>query len=142
MDLSYKCTCSSNNSAPGLQYYDQTMPTFICKALFSQCIEQHVSDADGQKACTTNINDLCGEINPNKADIGGDSDDDEDNGEDGDDEEKPSSTAATTAAPTATTGSEDVDKVTTTNSDGFAAPTGAPKGIAAMAALGLVAALV
>lgn len=36
-DLSYECLCMHNNSIPGLQYYAQTMPTYICKALYEQC---------------------------------------------------------------------------------------------------------
>lgn len=109
------------------------MPTFICKTLFSQCIEQKAGSADGQKACKNNINNLCGSLDPNKAEVGGD-----------DSEETTTGTTATTAAPTSTNtrSSDNSEDVTTTNSDDFAAPTAGPKGIAAMAALGLVAALV
>ncbi|KAL6869102.1 hypothetical protein ACO1O0_000425 [Amphichorda felina] len=142
-DLSFKCICAANKSAPGLQYYDTTMPTYICKALFDQCIQEHIGDADGQEACSTNIDDLCATLNPNKATTGGSSDDDDEE-EDGDDEEeKPSSTAGTTAAgPTTTTVDNSEKPVSTSVSDGLAAPTSGPKAAAAMAALGLVAALV
>jgi len=137
--LDYECLCSSNDSAPGLQYYEQTMPTLICKELFSQCIQQHVGDARGQRACKANIDDLCGTLDPNKADVGSDDDEEED---DGDEASETTATTATTAAPTATDDSSSEDSVTTTDSDDIAGPTPGPKGVAAMAALGLMVALV
>lgn len=112
------------------------MPTLICKEVFSQCIQKHVSDAKSQRACKSNIDDLCGTLNPSKADVG--SDDDE---EDDDDDDEASETTATTAAPTATDDSTSEDSVTTTDSDDIAGPTPGPKGVAAMAALGLMVAL-
>lgn len=107
------------------------MPTFICKTLFSQCIEQNANDARGQESCETNINDLCGTLNPADADV--DSDDD--------DSSSTSGSASTTAAATASqTGDEAA--ATTSSDDSFAAPTTVPGGMAAIAALGLMAALV
>ncbi|KFA74586.1 hypothetical protein S40288_08140 [Stachybotrys chartarum IBT 40288] len=130
--LEYECTCSSNSSAPGLQYYLQTMPTFICEQLYSQCINENAGDASGQEACTNQIDALCGEAEPPTP---------------SDDEESETSTSAsptTTSAPS-TTGTEDpspTEESDTTESDNFAAPTMAPvKGFAAFAAMGLAAAL-
>merc|ERR1712000_690071 len=110
-DLSYDCKCASNDSAPGLQYYRPTMPSYICEALFGQCNVQYANDADAQQGCADNIQSLCGTIDVSKADIGGDDDDDEDS-----------------------------DNVTTTNSDDFAAPTAGPQVVAALGAMGLFAA--
>ncbi|EHK26450.1 uncharacterized protein TRIVIDRAFT_92091 [Trichoderma virens Gv29-8] len=62
--LSYDCTCASNSSAPGLQYYTQTLPTFICEQLFSNCIQTNAGNQDGQTACKNNIQKLCATRNP------------------------------------------------------------------------------
>ncbi|POR35447.1 Uncharacterized protein TPAR_04352 [Tolypocladium paradoxum] len=127
-DLSYQCTCTSNNSMPGLAYYTQTLPTFICQTLFSQCNTQNVGNADGQKACTVNIQNLCGKNDPPKAPVSG--------GGDGDS----SSTASGTAKPTSSqTGSG--SSAASTTSKGLAAPTMMPAGhgAAAAAAIGFLA---
>ncbi|PHH63801.1 hypothetical protein CDD81_5458 [Ophiocordyceps australis] len=131
-DLGFDCTCASNNSSPGLQFYTQTMPTFICETLFSQCNMENVGSADGQKACTTNIRDLCGTNPPPKAPISSD-----DHG-DGNDDSKASSSSGPTASQTG--GSA----VVSTTSGGFAAPTMAPgaDGVVAAAALGFLALLI
>ncbi|KJZ76648.1 hypothetical protein HIM_03984 [Hirsutella minnesotensis 3608] len=73
--LKYECTCASNKSAPGLQYYVQTLPTFICQELFAQCDKENTGNADGQKACKTNIQDLCGKTPPPKAAVSDSGDD-------------------------------------------------------------------
>ncbi|KAL6906781.1 hypothetical protein GGI43DRAFT_239966 [Trichoderma evansii] len=62
--LTFDCTCESNNSAPGLQYYTQTLPTFICQQLFSNCIQANAGNADGQDQCKSNIQKLCATHNP------------------------------------------------------------------------------
>lgn len=113
---------------PGLQFYTQTMPSFICQTLFSQCNTQQVGSADGQKACTDNIQKLCGQIDPPKAPISA--------GGDGDS----STSASGTAKPTASKSGSD-KSVTTTTSKGFAAPTIVPggNGAAAAAAMGFLA---
>ncbi|KYK55453.1 PCI domain-containing protein [Drechmeria coniospora] len=123
-DLSFACTCASNSSAPGLQYYVQTMPTFICETLFEQCNIQQVSNAEGQKACMTNIKNLCGKNPPPKGPVSGDS---------------ASTTAATTA--TASTTSASSTTVSTSKSAGFAAPTLALPGSGAAAAAAAVGVL-
>jgi hypothetical protein len=138
-ELSFDCKCASNDSAPGLQYYTQTLPTYICFEANGQCQVQFAGDAEGQEDCNNNILALCAEQNPpDPEDIKSST------------TEGPTGTS-TTAAPTGqpTGGNEgtqngDPSTLTTTESDGFAAPTMAPaaNGLAAAAAIGLLAYLV
>lgn len=60
--LSYNCICSSNSSAPGLQYYSESMPSFICRQAFSDCINTNAGNAAGQRNCTSTIGDVCGTL--------------------------------------------------------------------------------
>ncbi|KAH7270285.1 uncharacterized protein BKA55DRAFT_683346 [Fusarium redolens] len=134
-DLKWECTCSSNSSTPGLQYYTQTMPTFICQELFSQCISQNTGSQSGQRECTSKIDDKCAKQNPPKDVVSDDGDD-------------TTSTASDTATTSATRASSEAtgtaESVTSTTSDGFAAPTMAPagRGAAAAVALGMLAYLI
>ncbi|KOS20266.1 hypothetical protein ESCO_006083 [Escovopsis weberi] len=73
--LEYSCTCSKNSSAPALQYYIQTMPTFICQQVFSDCITANAGNAKGQADCKSHIEKLCGTAKPPLA--SDDSDDDD-----------------------------------------------------------------
>ncbi|MCJ1480929.1 hypothetical protein MMC06_001084 [Schaereria dolodes] len=66
-DLTYDCTCSSNNSAPGLQYYMQSLPFFICQKSFDLCIAAHPDDSAGQSACNTTY--VCGTLNASDANV-------------------------------------------------------------------------
>lgn len=63
--LSYSCICS-NNSSPGLQYYENTMATYICQESYRQCIVNHPDDAAGQELCKTDIQDNCGTLDASK----------------------------------------------------------------------------
>ncbi|GKU01446.1 pci protein [Fusarium langsethiae] len=134
--LNWECTCSSNSSAPGLQYYTQTMPTFICESLFAQCISQ-TNTQKGSEECKSKIQSKCAEQSPPK-NLASDDDDGDDT----------SSSATDTATASTTQTSSDASgtaaAVTTTASDAFAAPTMAPagKGAAAAVALGMLAYLV
>ncbi|OAA79482.1 hypothetical protein LEL_02968 [Akanthomyces lecanii RCEF 1005] len=122
--LDYKCICSSNSSAPGLEYYSQTMPTFICLKLFDLCNSQNVGNAKNQAACKTNIMSHCGTLDPTKATTGGSS------------SSASGSGSSTTASPEATgqTGGSG-SASSTSSSHGMAAPTmAAGQGIAAAAA--------
>lgn len=102
------------------------MPTFICQELFNECIADNVGNADDQKACKTNIQDLCGTVPPVKASDGGDS----------------TGTATGTAQPSNTAEATGKDKGgSTSTSKAFAAPTLAPIGHAAVAAIGMLAVL-
>ncbi|KAM3071268.1 hypothetical protein ACMFMG_008860 [Clarireedia jacksonii] len=62
--LNYTCTCQSNGSTPGLQYYTQTMPTFICEKIHDNCIVAGENDAAAQKLCNENEVKNCGHLNP------------------------------------------------------------------------------
>ncbi|TVY70983.1 hypothetical protein Focb16_v000761 [Fusarium oxysporum f. sp. cubense] len=134
-DLKWECTCSSNSSTPGLQYYTQTMPTFICQELFSQCISQNTGSQSGQRECTSKIDDKCAKQNPPKDVVSDDNDDTTSTASD-------TATTSATRASSAATGT--AESVTSTTSDGFAAPTMAPvgRGAAAAVALGMLAYLI
>ncbi|SPJ84039.1 uncharacterized protein FTOL_10555 [Fusarium torulosum] len=133
-DLKWECTCSSNSSTPGIQYYTQTMPTFICQQLFSQCITENTSSQQGQRECKSKIDAKCAKQNPPK-NVASNSDDS-------------TTTASNSATSSATKSSSDAtgtaESVSTTTSGGFAAPTMAPagKGAAAAVALGMLAYLI
>jgi hypothetical protein len=133
--LTFDCTCASNNSAPGLQYYTQTLPTFICQQLYANCIQSNAGNADGQDECKNNIQKLCATQNPPSiAEISKEAD---------------ASTAASTTAPTsaathaATTSAEKTasSSASSTSSKALAAATMGPSGagVFAMAAAGLAA---
>lgn len=62
-DLTYSCTCS-NGSAPGLEYYTQTMPTYLCQQEYADCILANPNNATGQEECKTDIEDTCGTLDP------------------------------------------------------------------------------
>ncbi|OAA64884.1 hypothetical protein ISF_04294 [Cordyceps fumosorosea ARSEF 2679] len=119
--LQYKCLCSSNSSTPGLEYYSQTMPTFICLKLFDQCTSQNVGNANNQKLCKSNIMSHCGTLDPTKVSTGGSSS---------------ASGSATSASPQATSQTGGSGSASSTSSShGLAAPTmAAGQGIAAAAA--------
>lgn len=70
--LAFECLCASNSSAPGLQYYIQTMPTFQCEEAFRRCNEENAGDSIGQDACEQNIRSKCGTLDPTKANLSGD----------------------------------------------------------------------
>ncbi|EGU79186.1 hypothetical protein FOQG_07475 [Fusarium oxysporum f. sp. raphani 54005] len=134
-DLKWECTCSSNSSTPGLQYYTQTMPTFICQELFSQCISQNTGSQSGQRECTSKIDDKCAKQNPPKDVVSDDN---------GDTTSTASDTATTSATRASSAATGTAESVTSTTSDGFAAPTMAPagRGAAAAVALGMLAYLI
>ncbi|KAK3310612.1 uncharacterized protein B0T15DRAFT_571148 [Chaetomium strumarium] len=125
--LNYTCTCS-NGSAPGLQYYIQTMPTFICEQAYSDCIEQNTGNSRGQDKCKSDIQEKCGTLDPTKAQV--------DSGSDS------STTSATTAAPSATESTAQNAPASSTSRAGAAATNSAYIGNgAAVVAAGLFAAL-
>jgi hypothetical protein len=62
--LNYTCTCTSNNSAPGLIYYKETLPTFICEKIFQNCILAGQNDAAAQAVCNRNEKANCGQLSP------------------------------------------------------------------------------
>ncbi|KAK4246861.1 hypothetical protein C7999DRAFT_32734 [Corynascus novoguineensis] len=103
--LEYTCTCS-NGSAPGLEYYIQTIPTFICEQAYSDCIAANTASSRAQDECKTNIKDQCGTLDPYKAQVDDDSDDD--------------TSSSATQSPTSTSNSA---AETSTSTGGAAAPT-------------------
>ncbi|KAK2006908.1 hypothetical protein LZ32DRAFT_610800 [Colletotrichum eremochloae] len=126
--LQYSCLCP-NGSAPGLEYYEQTMPTFICNQAFEDCITANVGNKNGQDNCTTTIKSQCGDMNAQA------------------DQASPSTTSASAAATPAPsgTGSDNAGPVTapsSSSSSAWAAPTANPArygNAAAVAAIGLFA---
>ncbi|RDW88870.1 hypothetical protein BP6252_00902 [Coleophoma cylindrospora] len=62
--LDYGCTCSANNSVPGVIYYMQTIPTFICEQIYSNCISDNQNNAEGQLTCINNESTNCGHLDP------------------------------------------------------------------------------
>lgn len=110
---------------PGLQFYTQTLPTFICQERFKECNDENANKADEQKACKQNIQALCGKSDPPKAPVSS-----SDNGGDGSDS---SSSASSTSSPT-------MGSASSPTSSGLAAPTMVPaNGAAAAAAIGFIA---
>ncbi|KAK1987099.1 hypothetical protein LZ30DRAFT_777860 [Colletotrichum cereale] len=126
--LEYSCICP-NGSAPGLEYYEQTMPTFICNKAFEDCIAANVGDLDGQTNCTTTIKSQCGTINAQAGEASGST---------------TSASAAATQAPTGTgSGNAGATQApSSASSSAWAAPTANPArygNAAAVAAIGLFA---
>jgi hypothetical protein len=62
--LIFNCTCTANNSAPGLQYYTQTIDTFECELNFQNCIANNTGDQAAQALCTSNEKKNCGQLSP------------------------------------------------------------------------------
>ncbi|ROT41580.1 hypothetical protein SODALDRAFT_331329 [Sodiomyces alkalinus F11] len=56
--LDYDCQCS-NGTAPGLEYYRSSMPSFICNAVFEECIIANVGNARGQQQCEDDRDAAC-----------------------------------------------------------------------------------
>ncbi|RYP05813.1 hypothetical protein DL765_009728 [Monosporascus sp. GIB2] len=57
--LDFSCVCS-NDESPDFNQYRDTIPFFVCKQLFQDCIESHPDDARGQRNCTTTYDENCG----------------------------------------------------------------------------------
>ncbi|KAK0104659.1 hypothetical protein ONS95_004934 [Cadophora gregata] len=62
--LTFNCTCGANSSEPGLIYYQNTMPTFICEEIYKQCIAANVGVASAQANCDANEKKNCGHLDP------------------------------------------------------------------------------
>ncbi|KAH7330147.1 hypothetical protein BKA65DRAFT_433651 [Rhexocercosporidium sp. MPI-PUGE-AT-0058] len=62
--LVFNCTCAANNSAPGLQYYLNSMPTFICEKIFDNCISANEGVSSAQANCRANEANNCGHLDP------------------------------------------------------------------------------
>ncbi|KAK4205264.1 hypothetical protein QBC40DRAFT_344795 [Triangularia verruculosa] len=127
-DLTYECVCS-NGTAPGLDYYLQTIPTFICNEAFSQCTQERQGGSAAElKKCTTDIRDNCGTLDTADAKPEGSDDSDD---------------KATTTGPSGTQGAAETNAPSTSTSQA-AAPTNFAQignGVAAVAAGVFAAAL-
>lgn len=146
----YHCTCQ-NGTAPGLEYYTQTIYSvriscrldglpqltlsfqFVCQQAFQDCIAANVGNQTGQTACTTNIQDNCGTLDPTKF-VGSSGDSSSSS--------SPSSTPKATGAPSPSPTASDSGAAATSSTSHGAAPTAAYLGNgAAVVAAGLFAAL-
>ncbi|ETI28828.1 hypothetical protein G647_01280 [Cladophialophora carrionii CBS 160.54] len=58
--FTYTCICA-NGTVPDCTAFTQTLPFFICQETYSQCIDAHPDDAQGQQTCTENMQ--CGTRN-------------------------------------------------------------------------------
>ncbi|KAK4105433.1 hypothetical protein N658DRAFT_503578 [Parathielavia hyrcaniae] len=67
--LAYSCICS-NGTAPGLQYYIHTIPTFVCDQAYADCIAANINSAKAQDGCKTNIKEKCGTLDPAESNAG------------------------------------------------------------------------
>ncbi|KAK0379896.1 hypothetical protein CLIM01_02762 [Colletotrichum limetticola] len=108
--LVYSCLCP-NGSAPGLEYYEQTMPTFICEKAFEDSITANVGDARGQTNCTDTIKSQCGTINAQADQASGVS---------------TTTTASATSTPTGTNTAATTPAASSSSSSAWAVPTANP----------------
>ncbi|RYP73783.1 hypothetical protein DL769_004159 [Monosporascus sp. CRB-8-3] len=122
--LDFSCVCS-NDESPDFNEYKDTIPFFVCKRLFEDCIASNPDDARAQENCTTTYDDNCGtEDTADAAKI------------DAQTSASSSATSSATAPPeTSGAGSEEA---ATTTSDSGAMPTNMPiqhigNGVAAVA---------
>ncbi|TVY27365.1 hypothetical protein LHYA1_G002970 [Lachnellula hyalina] len=63
--LVVNCTCA-NGTAPGLDYYINTIPTFLCEELHTECKANNAGSATAQKACDDAEKADCGTLDPAK----------------------------------------------------------------------------
>ncbi|TVY52109.1 hypothetical protein LCER1_G004634 [Lachnellula cervina] len=63
--LVVNCTCG-NGTAPGLQYYINTIPTFLCEEKHTECKANNAGSATAQKACDDAEKADCGTLDPAK----------------------------------------------------------------------------
>lgn len=141
-ELTFDCTCASNSSAPGLQYYTQTLPTFICQQLFSSCIQTNAGNADGQDDCKNKIQKLCATQNPPTiAEISKQADASTAAATTTDSSSASSASSAPSHASTTSADKSASSSASSTSSKGAAAATMAPAGagVFALAAAGLAA---
>merc|ERR1711964_248358 len=62
--LAFNCTCGANSSEPGLIYYQNTMPTFICEEIYKDCKEANVGVSSAQAQCDAAEKANCGHLDP------------------------------------------------------------------------------
>jgi hypothetical protein len=59
--LQYNCTCTSNHSAPALQYYMNSIVYFECQETLGLCLSTNAGDLAAQTNCKNTI--ICGTAN-------------------------------------------------------------------------------
>jgi hypothetical protein len=118
--LSYACTCSSNNSAPALAYYANTIPSFECPALRGNCYASNANNLAGQQQC--NVTYTCSSINASASGV------------------LPASTSASASATGSATGSASGSTSTSTNAAAAVMHVGEQYGVGILSA-GLLAIL-
>jgi len=92
----WECSCSSNSSAPGVEYYSTSIQAQLCQQAFGQCQSQNAGDQEAQTTeCVDGIQAQCGTLDI--ADYAGDD------------------TATTTATTATTATSTAVSTATTTD---------------------------
>ncbi|KAL2270174.1 hypothetical protein VTJ83DRAFT_2358 [Remersonia thermophila] len=124
--LAYDCKCS-NGTAPGLEYYFNTIPTFICEQAYADCIAANTASSRAQDKCKSDIKEHCGTLDPDKADLGGSAD--------------TTSSSSSAAAPSATAPAQNAPS-SSTSTGAAAAPTAFYLGNGvAMVAAGVFAAM-
>ncbi|KFY92031.1 hypothetical protein V500_04352 [Pseudogymnoascus sp. VKM F-4518 (FW-2643)] len=60
--LQYDCKCASNNSAPGLEYYAGSVPSYMCTRNYTLCYEASQDNSTAEENCQTSIMDKCGTL--------------------------------------------------------------------------------
>ncbi|KAK3341424.1 hypothetical protein B0T25DRAFT_341687 [Lasiosphaeria hispida] len=121
--LKFECTCT-NGSAPGLEYYSQSLPSLICQKAFEICNADNAGEPQKQSDCKKNIQAKCGTLDASKAEVGGEV------------------TSSSAAVPSATGASTAASTPTSTSSTAAAATKAAYIGNGvAMVAAGVFAAL-
>ena len=63
--LEWSCTCQSNNSIPGLQYYTPTMYSNLCNKALGDCLGTNAGDRASQENCKSTY--VCGSLNASSA---------------------------------------------------------------------------
>jgi hypothetical protein len=120
-NFAFDCTCS-NGTAPGLEFYDQSLFSFVCRESFNQCNENNAGDATELKKCVDDIRNHCGTLTI--------------------DDPEPTSTSDSDSTSDADAGKTTEDSGSgSSKADSFAAPTAFPGKGAAVVAIGLAAAL-
>ncbi|MCJ1310214.1 hypothetical protein MMC25_003876 [Agyrium rufum] len=64
-NLTWTCTCASNNSSPALQYYEDSIIWNICSTDLGDCLTQNAMDSAAQTACKSKY--ICGTLNATDA---------------------------------------------------------------------------
>jgi len=64
--LEFNCTCAGNNSAPGLAFYQNTLPSNECVFATATCVNDHPNNLTGIDQCNTDINSTCGALDSSK----------------------------------------------------------------------------